>query len=96
MVRPGAFSASAAQVRIRRLISWRPRHFDQLRAGRQQAIETSALYLDVLRDLKRINAHLVEAAANPRSRGRSVAKPPARKPRLIGLGSVSGGSRRPL
>jgi phosphate:Na+ symporter len=40
-------------------------HFEQLRAGRQQAIETSALYLDVLRDLKRINAHLVEAAAYP-------------------------------
>ncbi|MES1201124.1 MAG: Na/Pi cotransporter family protein [Pseudomonadota bacterium] len=40
-------------------------HFAQVRAGRQDAIETSALYLDVLRDLKRINAHLVEAAAYP-------------------------------
>jgi phosphate:Na+ symporter len=40
-------------------------HFEQLRQGSQQAIETSALYLDVLRDLKRVNAHLVEAAAYP-------------------------------
>lgn len=40
-------------------------HFEQLRAGQREAIETSALYLDMLRDLKRINAHLVEAAAYP-------------------------------
>ncbi len=40
-------------------------HFDRLRAGRPESAETSALHLDVLRDLKRVNAHLVAAAAYP-------------------------------
>lgn len=40
-------------------------HFDRLRAGRIEAAETSSLHLDILRDLKRVNAHLVEAAAYP-------------------------------
>ncbi len=40
-------------------------HFRDLRAGRIDAVETSALYLDALRDLKRANAHLIEAAAYP-------------------------------
>jgi phosphate:Na+ symporter len=30
-----------------------------------EAIETSALHLDALRDLKRVNGHLIEAAAYP-------------------------------
>jgi phosphate:Na+ symporter len=34
------------------------------RAGRVESVETSALHLDVLRDLKRINAH-ISAAAYP-------------------------------
>lgn len=38
-------------------------HFARVRAGRVESIETSALHLDVLRDLKRINAHI--AAAYP-------------------------------
>jgi hypothetical protein len=33
-------------------------------AGRVESVETSALHLDVLRDLKRINAHIA-AAAHP-------------------------------
>jgi phosphate:Na+ symporter len=37
-------------------------HFARLRAGRVESAETSALHLDVLRDLKRINAHLASAA----------------------------------
>jgi phosphate:Na+ symporter len=37
-------------------------HFARIRAGRVESIETSALHLDVLRDLKRINAHLAAAA----------------------------------
>jgi phosphate:Na+ symporter len=41
------------------------RHFAQLRAGDGNLVETSALYLDALRDLKRINTHLVESAAYP-------------------------------
>lgn len=40
-------------------------HFDLLRSGRPGSAETSALHLDVLRDLKAINALLVAAAAYP-------------------------------
>lgn len=40
-------------------------HFARLRAGRIDTAETSSLHLDALRDLKRINAHLVAAAAYP-------------------------------
>ena len=39
-------------------------HFARIRAGRVESRETSALHLDVVRDLKRINAHLT-AAADP-------------------------------
>lgn len=38
------------------------RHFARLRDGLAETIETSALHLDVLRDLKRINAHLTTVA----------------------------------
>jgi len=38
-------------------------HFDTMRTG--GAIETSALHLDLLRDIRRVNAHLVAAAAYP-------------------------------
>lgn len=37
-------------------------HFARIRAGRVESVETSALHLDVLRDMKRINAHLTAAA----------------------------------
>jgi phosphate:Na+ symporter len=37
-------------------------HFGRIRAGRVESMETSALHLDVLRDLKRINAHIAAAA----------------------------------
>ena len=40
-------------------------HFNTLRAGRAGVAEVSTLHLDVLRDLKQINAHLVAAAAYP-------------------------------
>ncbi|MBX6375009.1 MAG: Na/Pi cotransporter family protein [Acetobacteraceae bacterium] len=40
-------------------------HFARLREGRTDTAETSALHLDVVRDLKRVNAHLVEGAAYP-------------------------------
>ncbi|WP_207459074.1 Na/Pi cotransporter family protein [Azospirillum sp. SYSU D00513] len=39
-------------------------HFARLRAGRTESLETSALHLDILRDLRRINAHLA-AVAHP-------------------------------
>lgn len=40
-------------------------HFQRLRSGDIDTVETSALHLDALRDLKTINAHLVDAAAYP-------------------------------
>ena len=40
-------------------------HYSRLRAGEIEATETSALYLDLLRDLKFVNSHLVAAAAYP-------------------------------
>src|SRR5262249_46173949 len=38
------------------------RHLDRLRSGRIESIESSALHLDLLRDFKRINSHLVSVA----------------------------------
>lgn len=40
-------------------------HFDRLRSGNIETVETSALHLDALRDLKRISSHLIEASAYP-------------------------------
>jgi phosphate:Na+ symporter len=40
-------------------------HFERLREGRVGTVETSALHLDALRDLKQVNAHLVAAAPYP-------------------------------
>ncbi len=40
-------------------------HFEAMRRGRLDAIETSSLYLDLLRDMKMINSHIVSAAAYP-------------------------------
>jgi phosphate:Na+ symporter len=38
------------------------RHFDRLREGRPESIETSSLHLDILRDLKRIHSHICSVA----------------------------------
>jgi phosphate:Na+ symporter len=38
------------------------RHIDRLKSGRIESIESSALHLDILRDLKRINSHLTSVA----------------------------------
>ncbi len=40
-------------------------HFRFLREGRAEAAEGSSLHLDMLRDLKQVNSHLVAAAAYP-------------------------------
>ena len=40
-------------------------HFVRLRTGNTDRAEAGALHLDVLRDLKQVNAHLVAAAAYP-------------------------------
>lgn len=37
-------------------------HFGRLRDGRAASMETSALHLDILRDLKRVNSHLAATA----------------------------------
>jgi phosphate:Na+ symporter len=50
-------------------------HFERLREGRVGSVETSALHLDTLRDLKRVNAHLVAAAAYPVLEGRGELLP---------------------
>jgi len=38
------------------------RHFERLRAGRPETVETTSLHLDVLRDLKRIHSHICSVA----------------------------------
>jgi phosphate:Na+ symporter len=38
------------------------RHFDRLREGRPESIETTSLHLDILRDLKRIHSHICSVA----------------------------------
>jgi phosphate:Na+ symporter len=40
-------------------------HFQRLRSGKVDTVETSTMHLDALRDLKSINANLVAAAAYP-------------------------------
>jgi phosphate:Na+ symporter len=40
-------------------------HFERLRSGHVDTVETSTLHLDALRDLKNVNASLVAAAAYP-------------------------------
>jgi phosphate:Na+ symporter len=38
------------------------RHFERLRDGRPESIETTSLHLDILRDLKRIHSHICSVA----------------------------------
>ena len=38
------------------------RHFKRLRRGHAQSLHTSSLHLDMLRDLKRVSAHLCSVA----------------------------------
>ncbi len=38
------------------------KHFERLRRGRPESIETSSIHLDIVRDLKRINSHLTSVA----------------------------------
>jgi phosphate:Na+ symporter len=40
-------------------------HFDRLRKGGLDTMETSSLHLDIIRDLKAINSHLISATAYP-------------------------------
>jgi phosphate:Na+ symporter len=55
----------AAKVEIRRLeASSTARHLERVRALRTEAVDTSTLHLDIVRDLKRINAHLASVAVS--------------------------------
>ena len=38
------------------------RHLQRLRDDKPESFQTSSLHLDILRDLKRINAHIVSVA----------------------------------
>ncbi|WP_442754588.1 Na/Pi cotransporter family protein [Methylocystis sp. JAN1] len=40
-------------------------HFERMRGGQLDAVQASALHLDLLRDMKSINSHIVAAAAYP-------------------------------
>jgi phosphate:Na+ symporter len=40
-------------------------HFDRLRSGRVESAESGAIHLDLLREMKSVNSHLVAAAAYP-------------------------------
>ena len=53
--------AEKAQIRNAELLA-AERHFERLREGRPETIETTSLHLDVLRDLKRIHSHICSVA----------------------------------
>jgi phosphate:Na+ symporter len=55
-------------------------HFARLQEGRVETAETSGLHLDMVRDLKRLNAHLVEAAAYPVLKGQGDLLPTRLRP----------------
>ena len=60
---PTARRLIALKERLRDLeLEGRASHLDRLRSGKIESIETSALHLDVLRDLKRIASHLTSIA----------------------------------
>ncbi len=51
------------KVKVRRMEKQSAeRHLERLRDGRADSLQTSSLHLDILRDLKRINAHIVSVA----------------------------------
>ncbi|KRA43189.1 Na/Pi cotransporter family protein [Devosia sp. Root635] len=54
-----------AKVEVRRLeAESSTQHLQRVRERRSEALETSSLHLDMLRDLKRINAHFASVAAS--------------------------------
>ncbi|MFD1252137.1 Na+/Pi-cotransporter [Devosia equisanguinis] len=53
----------AQKIEIRRLEARSAGlHMARMRAGRTESVETSSIHLDLLRDLKRVNAHLASVA----------------------------------
>jgi len=63
---PGARSCASRIARTTRSSSPGPtageQHLERRNGGRPESIESSALHLDILRDLKRINSHLSSVA----------------------------------
>lgn len=55
-------------------------HFQRLQSGNVNTLDTSSLHLDALRDLKRINSHLVEGSAYPLLQSRGELLPTRLKP----------------
>lgn len=55
-------------------------HFRRLQSGQSDTVDTSALHLDALRDLKRINSHLVEGAAYPLLEASGALRPTRLRP----------------
>jgi phosphate:Na+ symporter len=55
-------------------------HFRRLQSGESDTVEVSALHLDALRDLKRINSHLVEGAAYPLLEATGALRPTRLRP----------------
>ena len=53
--------ADKAQLRSAELAA-AERHFERLREGQPETLETTSLHLDVLRDLKRIHSHICSVA----------------------------------
>lgn len=53
--------ADKAELRAAEL-SAAERHFERLREGRPETVETTSLHLDILRDLKRIHSHICSVA----------------------------------
>ena len=58
---PASCSREKAELRNAELAP-ADRHFERLREGRPESIETSSLHLDILRDLKRIHSHICSVA----------------------------------
>jgi phosphate:Na+ symporter len=61
-------------------------HFESMRAGNVETAETSTLHLDMLRDLARVNTHLVAAAAYPVLEGKGELLPSRIKGAEMGSG----------
>jgi phosphate:Na+ symporter len=63
------------------------RHFESMRAGGTETTEASAIHLDILRDLARVNTHLVAAAAYPVLEGRGELLPSRLRQSIEGEGA---------
>jgi phosphate:Na+ symporter len=74
------------------------KHIERLKSNRPESIETSSLHLDILRDLKRINSHLVSVAypileqTGELRESRLAARPESGETAMKGHPPLSGGA----